>query len=163
MMTGARRIPIRSSTFSATRFDRDCRGGGRATFGVSFSPAASDKALRAIRQTIRGWTLHEGSDKTLDDLARMLKKFPWATRQRRLFCHITQTWRGRPLTGRLAVVDLIFASTTTPTGLVVRCELDTQTYPKGIKVSDEEIASLNIKGDAFHPEWNYTISPRVPP
>jgi hypothetical protein len=89
-------------------------------------------------------------------------RFPRATRQHRLFCHITQTWRGTPLTSRLAVVELI-ASTTTKTGLTVRCELDTRTYPKGIKVSDEEMARLNIKEDAFHPEWNYTISPRVPP
>ena len=86
----------------------------------------------------------------------------WNKIEHRLFCHITQTWRGTPLTSRLAVVELI-ASTTTKTGLTVRCELDTRTYPKGIKVSDEEMASLNIKGDAFHPEWNYTISPRVPP
>ena len=89
-------------------------------------------------------------------------KFPWATRQHRLFCHITQTWRGTPLTSRFAVVELI-ASTTTKTGLIVRCELDDRIYPKGIKVSDDEMASINIKGDAFHPEWNYTISPRVPP
>jgi hypothetical protein len=89
-------------------------------------------------------------------------KFPRATRQHRLFCHITQTWRGTPLTSRLAVVELI-ASTTTKTGLIVRCELDSRIYPKGIKVSDDEMASINIKGDAFHPEWNYTISPRVPP
>ena len=85
----------------------------------------------------------------------------WNKIEHRLFCHITQTWRGTPLTSRLAVVELI-ASTTTRTGLTVRCELDTRTYPKGIKVTDEEMASLNIKGDAFHPEWNYTISPRVP-
>ena len=57
------------------------------------------------------------------------------------------------------MVELI-ASTTTKTGLTVRCELDTRCYPKGIKVSDAEMATLNIKGDAFHPEWNYTISPR---
>jgi hypothetical protein len=86
-------------------------------------------------------------------------KFPRATRQHRMFCHITQTWRGTPLTTHLTVVELI-ASTTTKTGLTVRCELDTRLYPKGIKVSDEAMATLNIKGDTFHPEWNYTISPR---
>jgi hypothetical protein len=59
------------------------------------------------------------------------------------------------------VVELI-ASTTTKTGLTVRCELDTRTYLKGIKVGEAEMASLNIKGDAFHPEWNHTISPRPP-
>ena len=81
--------------------------------------------------------------------------------EHRLFCHITQTWRGKPLTSRETVVDLI-ASTTTRTGLTVRCELDTRDYPKGIKVSDAEMMTLTIKGDTFHPEWNYTISPRVP-
>ena len=84
----------------------------------------------------------------------------WNKIEHRLFCHITENWRGTPLTSRLAVVELI-ASTTTKTGLTVRCELDTRTYPKGIKVSEEEMASLNIKGDTFHPEWNYTISPRA--
>jgi Rhodopirellula transposase DDE domain len=83
----------------------------------------------------------------------------WNKIEHRLFCHITQTWRGTPLTSRLVVVELI-AATTTKTGLTVRCERDTRTYPKGMKVSDEEMASLNIKRDKFHPEWNYTISPR---
>jgi hypothetical protein len=86
----------------------------------------------------------------------------WNKIEHRLFCHITQTWRGTPLTSRLAVVELI-ASTTTKTGLIVRCELDSRSYPKGIKVSDDEMASINIKGDTFHPEWNYTISPRGSP
>ncbi len=85
----------------------------------------------------------------------------WNKIEHRLFCHITQTWRGRPLLSRETVVELI-ASTTTTTGLTVRCELDTRSYPKGIKVSDAEMKTLNIKGDQFHPEWNYTISPRAP-
>jgi Rhodopirellula transposase DDE domain len=85
----------------------------------------------------------------------------WNKIEHKLFCHITQTWRGKPLISRQTVVELI-ASTTTKTGLTVRCELDTGTYPKGIKVSKEEMATLNIKGDTFHPEWNYTISPRLP-
>ena len=76
-----------------------------------------------------------------------------------MFCHITQNWRATPLTSRLAVVELI-ANTTTKTGLTIRCELDTNTYPKGIKVSEEQMAALNFKGDEFHPDWNYSISPR---
>ena len=85
----------------------------------------------------------------------------WNKIEHRLFCHITQTWRGRPLTSRETVVELI-AATTTTTGLTVRCELDTRSYQKGIKVTDAEMAALNITGDIFHPEWNYTISPRPP-
>src|ERR1019366_4509121 len=84
----------------------------------------------------------------------------WNKIEHRLFCHITQTWRGTPLTSRMTVVALI-AATTTKTGLTVRCELDTRSYPKGIKVSDAEMMAINIKGDAFHPEWNYTIAPRL--
>ena len=83
----------------------------------------------------------------------------WNRIEHRLFCHITQNWRGRPLTDRVAVVELIGA-TTTETGLKVECLLDERTYEKGIKVSDAEMAALNVTGDVFHPEWNYTIKPR---
>jgi hypothetical protein len=86
----------------------------------------------------------------------------WNKIEHRLFCQITQNWRGRPLTDRLAVVELI-AATTTKTGLRVESVLDTNIYEKGIKVSDAEMQALNIKGDAFHPEWNYTIRPRAKP
>ena len=83
----------------------------------------------------------------------------WNRMEHRLFCHITQNWRGRPLTDRVAVVELIGA-TTTEAGLKVECLLDERTYEKGIKVSDAEMQALDITGDAFHPEWNYTIRPR---
>jgi hypothetical protein len=83
----------------------------------------------------------------------------WNRIEHRLFCHITQNWRGRPLTDRLAVVELIGA-TTTRTGLKVECAIDDSTYEKGVKVSDAEMASIDITGDQFHPEWNYTIKPR---
>jgi hypothetical protein len=84
----------------------------------------------------------------------------WNKIEHRMFCHITQNWRGTPLTSRLAVVDLI-ANTTTKTGLKIQCELDTNAYAKGIKISDKEMATLNITRDEFHPEWNYCIAPRT--
>jgi hypothetical protein len=83
----------------------------------------------------------------------------WNKIEHRLFCHITQNWRGRPLISRIAVVELIGA-TTTKSGLKVESALDTRTYQKGIKVSKAEMARLDITGDPFHPEWNYTIRPR---
>jgi hypothetical protein len=86
----------------------------------------------------------------------------WNKIEHRLFCHLTQNWRGRPLADRLAVVELISA-TTTKTGLKVESALDTRTYQKGIKVSNAEMKRLDIAGDAFHPEWNYTIRPRQQP
>ncbi len=70
-------------------------------------------------------------------------------------------WCAKPLLTYLVIVQLI-ASTTTETGLTVACRLDTNTYEKGIKVSDAEMARLNIHPAAFHGEWNYTIRPRPP-
>src|SRR6516162_326916 len=86
----------------------------------------------------------------------------WNKIEHRLFCHITQNWRARPLANRLAVVELIGA-TTTKTGLKVESALDTRNYRKGIKVSKAEMKCLDITGDQFHPEWNYTIRPRQSP
>lgn len=68
-------------------------------------------------------------------------------------------WRGKPLVSYQVIVQLI-ANTTTNTGLTVACRLDGNAYEKGIKVSDAEMASLNIQPAAFHGEWNYTFSPR---
>jgi hypothetical protein len=83
----------------------------------------------------------------------------WNRIEHRLFCRITQNWRGRPLTDRMSVVELIGA-TTTKTGLKVACALDERTYEKGLKVATAEMARLTITGDPFHPDWNYTIKPR---
>jgi DNA-binding transcriptional ArsR family regulator len=83
----------------------------------------------------------------------------WNKIEHRMFCQISQNWRARPLTSRLAVVDLI-AATTTTTGLKIACELDTNHYEKGIKIKNAEMRTLAITGDNFHPEWNYTVAPR---
>jgi Rhodopirellula transposase DDE domain len=85
----------------------------------------------------------------------------WNKIEHRLFCHITQNWRGRPLMDRVTIVETISA-TTTKTGLKVECALDERVYQKGIKVSKAEMNSLAITGEDFHPEWNYTIKPRRP-
>ena len=75
-----------------------------------------------------------------------------------MFCHITQNWRGQPLESRATVIELI-GRTTTKAGLKVECALDERTYEKGIRIS-KAVRQLAIEGDAFHPEWNYTIKPR---
>jgi hypothetical protein len=85
----------------------------------------------------------------------------WNTIEHRMFCHITQNWRGKPLESRMAVVELIGA-TKTKGGLTVECALDQRTYQKGIRIKKSEMMRLDIEGDAFHPEWNYTIKPRHP-
>ena len=83
----------------------------------------------------------------------------WNKIEHRLFCRITQNWRGRPLTDRTTVIELIGA-TTTKTGLKVECALDDRAYEKGVKVSNSDMAAIDIIGVDFHPEWNYTIKPR---
>jgi DNA-binding phage protein len=83
----------------------------------------------------------------------------WNKIEHRLFCHITKNWRGRPLLSRAIVVNLI-GSTRTKKGLHVEAELDTEEYPTGIKVSDKELAAVQLKRDKFHGEWNYTITPK---
>jgi hypothetical protein len=83
----------------------------------------------------------------------------WNKVEHRLFCHITQNWRGTPLISRTAVVELI-ANTRTKTGLIVRSELDTRQYQAGIKVTDTQMATLSIEGSHFYPQWNYSIKPK---
>jgi hypothetical protein len=82
----------------------------------------------------------------------------WNKIEHRLFSFITGNWRGKPLVSHQVIVQLI-AATTTKTGLEVRCELDPTTYPAGVKISDDELAAVNIARHDFHGEWNYTISP----
>jgi Rhodopirellula transposase DDE domain len=83
----------------------------------------------------------------------------WNKIEHRMFCHITENWRGRPLVSRAVVVNLI-GSTRTKTGLKINAELDTNTYKTGLKVTDEEFATIKITKSKFHGDWNYTISPR---
>src|SRR4051794_26222836 len=85
----------------------------------------------------------------------------WNKIEHRLFSFITCNWRGKPLVSYQAIVQLV-AATTTRTGLNVKSEIDTAVYPPGIKVSDSEMAALNITPHEFRGEWNYTIAPRPP-
>jgi hypothetical protein len=110
------------------------------------------------------WSLQQLADET--GLTIEVCHYPpgtskWNKIEHRMFCFITQNWRAMPLVSLYVAIALI-ANTTTKKGLSISCELDRNTYPKGIKVSDAEMASLNITRDTFHPEWNYTISPRNP-
>jgi Rhodopirellula transposase DDE domain len=82
----------------------------------------------------------------------------WNKIEHRLFSFITMNWRATPLVSYRVIIDLISA-TTTDTGLTVRCELDPASYPKGIAVSNADLAAINLTRAEFHGEWNYTISP----
>jgi hypothetical protein len=82
----------------------------------------------------------------------------WNKVEHRLFSYISMNWRGKPLISHQVIVSLIAASRT-GSGRNVHVRLDEAEYPKGIKVSDEQLEAVNLHGHAFHPEWNYTISP----
>ncbi len=83
----------------------------------------------------------------------------WNKIEHRLFSFISQNWRGKPLISHQVIVNLI-AATTTKSGLRVRAEVDPGKYPKGVKVSDKEVAAVRLERDTFHGEWNYIILPR---
>ena len=82
----------------------------------------------------------------------------WNKIEHRLFSQIASNWRGRPLTSHEVIVQLI-ANTTTTTGLLVRAALDKRSYPTGRKVTNQELAAINLHPAKFHGEWNYTIRP----
>ena len=109
------------------------------------------------------WELQRLADET--GLTISVCHFPpgtskWNKVEHRLFAFISQNWRGKPLVSYAVILSLI-AATTTATGLTVESALDTQTYPAGIKVTDEEMATIHLEREAFHGEWNYTISPHA--
>jgi hypothetical protein len=106
----------------------------------------------------------------LQDLANWLEMpvhvchFPpgtskWNKIEHRMFCHITQNWRGRPLVSHEVIINLI-AHTATAQGLIMQAGLDTGVYPTGIKVSDGELAGVHLKPAPFHGDWNYCILPK---
>ncbi len=106
----------------------------------------------------------------LQDLATRLgfpvhvRHFPpgtskWNKIEHRMFSHITQNWRGRPLVSHEVILNLI-ANTRTQSGLRIRAELDPGQYPTGIKVSDAQLNALNLKHAELHGDWNYAIFPR---
>lgn len=106
--------------------------------------------------------LQELADKL--EMRLVVRHFPpgtskWNKIEHRMFSFITQNWRGKPLVSHQAIVNLI-ASTTTKAGLVVKAAIDQANYPTKTKVTDAELAAINLTRDKFHGEWNYVITPR---
>ena len=83
----------------------------------------------------------------------------WNKIEHRMFCHITQNWRGRPLVSHDVIINLI-ASTVTAKGLRIKAGLDPKAYPLGIRVTDDELAAINIQPAPFHGDWNYCVLPQ---
>ena len=108
------------------------------------------------------WELQKFANRT--GLSITVCHFPpgtskWNKIEHRLFSHIAMNWRGKPLISLAAIVSLI-GSTRTHAGLRVRSEIDRGSYPKGVVVTDEQMAQINLKRHRFHGDWNYTIHPR---
>ena len=111
----------------------------------------------------RAWKKHLATLATETGLAITVMHYPpgtskWNKIEHRLFSFISQNWRGRPLTDMATIIELI-AATTTTTGLTVQAIYDNNWYEKGIKITDSELAALNIEPHDWHGEWNYTIKP----
>jgi hypothetical protein len=126
-----------------------CDGGGSNGYRV-----------KLWKRELQGLADELGIDITVHHLPPGTSK--WNKIEHRLFSFISMNWRAKPLISYRVIVDLISA-TKTDAGLTVCCELDTNLYPKGIVVSDEEMNALNILRAEFHGEWNYTIRPRNRP
>ncbi|MBW5249269.1 ISAzo13 family transposase [Streptomyces sp. P01-B04] len=112
----------------------------------------------------RGWKTHLADLAAETGLGITVCHLPpgtskWNKIEHRLFSHITMNWRGRPLTSHEVMIQTI-AATTSRTGLTVQAELDSGEYPTGIRISDDEIATLPITRHRFHGDWNYTLHPQ---
>jgi Rhodopirellula transposase DDE domain len=136
---GCRRYP------GAKRLTITCDGGGSNGSRVRLWKLELQKLANELGIEITVHHLPPGTSK-------------WNKIEHRLFSFITMNWRAKPLVSYQVIIDLISA-TTTETGLKVVCELDDNVYPKGVVVSNEELAAINIVRADFHGEWNYTIKP----
>jgi transposase len=121
------------------------------------SGGSNGSRLRLWKWELQQFATRSGLEITVCHLPPGTSK--WNKIEHRLFSHIAMNWRGKPLVSLAAIVSLI-AATTTRTGLRVRSEIDSGAYPAGEKVSDAQMASLNLERHEFHGDWNYTIHPR---
>lgn len=113
---------------------------------------------RLWKKSLQKWAQEEDLTLSVCHLPPGTSK--WNKIEHRMFCHITQNWRGKPLISHEVVINLI-NSTTTSKGLTIMAELDTKHYPKGIKVTDQEMEEMLIERADFHGEWNYCIKPKL--
>ena len=148
-----------------------CPGGIRRIGGASPYPNAGRLLVCADAggsngYRVRLWKVELARLADSTGLAITVCHFPpgmskWNKIEHRLFAHISMNWRGRPLISHEVVVELIGA-TTTRSGLTVQAEMDTNTYPRGVKVTEAEMAAIKsqLKAHKFHGDWNYTVTPR---
>jgi Rhodopirellula transposase DDE domain len=138
----------RKSHPKASRLMICADGGGSNGYRVRLWKVELEKFANQLKRPITVCHLPPGTSK-------------WNKIEHRLFSFITINWRGKPLRSYRTIVQLI-AATTTDAGLKVRAELDERKYPKAVRISDAQLAAINIRPHAFHGDWNYTIFPDKP-
>jgi len=153
-----------TAAFAVQSIRRWWREMGRHCYAkaTSLLITADSGGSNSSRNRLWKWELQRLADST--GLAIHVCHFPpgtskWNKIEHRMFSFITKNWRAKPLTSLAVIVNLI-AATRTRQGLRIRCELDKGTYPKGRKVIDDEMESINLRRDKLHGDWNYTIRPR---
>jgi len=153
-----------TASFAVATIRRWWRRMGRQAYpgARSLLITADSGASNGARVRLWKWELQRFADQT--GLVIHVCHLPpgtskWNKIEHRLFSFIAQNWRGRPLLSHATIVNLI-AATRTEAGLTVRCELDRHTYPRDVKITDEQMAQIRLQPDSFHGEWNYTIRPR---
>ena len=152
-----------TATFAVASIRRWWQGAGQARYPTAqrLLITADGGGSNGSRIHLWKWELQRFADET--GLTVSVCHFPpgtskWNKIEHRLFSFITQNWRGKPLVSYAVILNLI-AATTTATGLTVESYLDTTLYPTGQKVSDAQLATIQLDRDPFHGEWNYTIRP----
>jgi hypothetical protein len=153
-----------TAAFAVESIRRWWRGMGRPSYPKAkrLLITADSGGSNGARVRLWKWELQQFADET--GLEISVCHFPpgtskWNKIEHRLFSFISQNWRGKPLISHEVIINLI-AATTSKAGLAVKSELDSNTYPAGIKISDQQMAELRLKRDAFHGDWNYKLLPR---
>ena len=154
-----------TAAFAVASIERWWQEVGQARYGTSTRLLITADGGGSNGSGVRLWKLELQRLADATGLTITVCHFPpgtskWNKIEHRLFSFITQNWRGKPLVSYAVILSLI-AATRTATGLRVESVLDTSAYERGRKVSDEELATIQIERDEFHGEWNYTISPHV--
>ncbi len=154
-----------TAAFAVASIERWWQEVGQARYGQSGRLLITADGGGSNGSRVRLWKLELQRLADATGLTLTVCHFPpgtskWNKIEHRLFSFITQNWRGKPLVSYAVILSLI-AATSTTTGLTVESVLDTTRYARGRKVTDEEVATIQIERDEFHGEWNYTISPHV--
>ncbi len=153
-----------TAAFAVESIRRWWRWMGRRTYRKAkrLLITADSGGSNGARVRLWKWELQQLADET--GLEISVGHFPpgtskWNKIEHRLFSFISQNWRGKPLVSHEVIINLI-AATTTTTGLSVKSKLDPNAYPAGVKVSDQQMAELQLRRDRFHGDWNYSLVPR---